>query len=229
MKQNLTDRKHMKCIHLKAVLASIFAIVFVTVLPHTGFVSFFPFAYTIPIVAFVWLYLKAYKDTFADIGFNLKSFGFKPLLIGGLVAVLSLLFLRFIFFPILENIIEFQPTDVELYTRIRGHTGFYIFILIMNPIVGGLYEEIVFHGFIFTRLEKLLHGKYQTLISFLITSVIFGLYHYQLGTADVINAFMMGAAYLVLFLFYKRNLWYSIGCHAIYNTIVITFLYLGYL
>ena len=219
----------MKSIRLKAIITSILVIIFVTVLPHTGLVSFFPFAYTIPIFGLVWFYLITNKETFADIGFSFKLISLKPVLIGGLVAVSALLFLRIIFFPILESFIEFQPVDVELYTKLRGNTGFYIFILIMSAIVGGLYEEIVFHGFIFTRLEKMINAKYKTLFSFLITSLIFGLYHYQLGTADAINAFMMGAVYLGLFLFYKRNLWYPIFCHAIYNTIVITLLFLGYI
>ena len=219
----------MKPISLKIALVSIFAIIFVAVLPHTGILSFFPFSYTIPIIVLVWFCLKINKETFADIGFNFKSISFKSLLIGGLAAVLALLFLRIIFFPILESFIEFQSVDIELYTKLRGNTGYYIFILIMSAIVGGLYEEIVFHGFIFTRLEKMINVKYKTFFSFLITSLIFGLYHYQLGTADAINAFMMGAVYLGLFLFYKRNLWYSIFCHAIYNTIIITFLYLGYI
>lgn len=219
----------MKTRSLLAILASVFAIVFVTVLPHSGFVSFFPFAYTLPVLALVWFYLKMNKETFADIGFSFKSIRFRSLLKGGLAAVLALLFLRMIFFPILESIVQFESVDVELYTKLRGNTGFYIFILIMGAVVGGLYEEIVFHGFIFRRLEKMIPFKHKTLFSFLLTSLIFGLYHYQLGTADAINAFMMGTVYLGLFLFYKRNLWYSIFCHAIYNSIVITLLYVGYI
>ena len=99
----------------------------------------------------------------------------------------------------------------------------------MGWLIGGLYEEIVFHGFIFTRLEKMIKGKYTTSLSFLITASIFGAYHIQLGVDGLINAFVVGTVYLALFLFFKRNLWYSIICHGVYNSIVMTLIYYGYL
>ena len=75
----------------------------------------------------------------------------------------------------------------------------------MGWLVGGFYEEIVFHGFIFSRLEKMSRGKYATAIAFIGTAIIFGAYHFQLGGIGLINALIVGAVYLGLFLFYKRN------------------------
>ena len=105
----------------------------------------------------------------------------------------------------------------------------YLFIIIMGWLVGGFYEEIVFHGFIFTRLEKIIPGRYTTLLSFIGTSIIFGAYHFQLGTAGLINAFILGAIYHALALYFKRNLWVSIICHGVYDTMVITLIYMNYL
>jgi len=165
---------------------------------------------------------------FSSIGLSLKSFNLKSVLIGSLAAILIFSFLQSIFFPLLESIIDFADTDIELYNQIRGNAGYYIFILIMGWIIGGFYEEIVFHGFIFSRFEKMIPGKYAFLLSFLFTSIIFGFYHIQLGGAGAINAFMAGAAYHALALFYKRNLWYAIFCHAAFDTIAITLIYIGY-
>lgn len=214
--------------NLKDYLLSIVAILIIVILPHSGLIPV-PFAYSIPILLFIWLYLKHYRLNFSDIGFDLKSFNLKSLFIGGLIAIVIFCFLQFIFFPILNSFIQFDEVYVELYNQIRGNTGFYIFILIMGWFIGGIYEEIVFHGFIFSRLEKMLPGKFASVIAFLFTSLLFGLYHIQLGAADTINAILAGAGYLALVLYYKRNLWYGIFCHAIYDTIVITLLYLGYL
>jgi len=137
--------------------------------------------------------------------------------------------MQFIFFPVLEYFVVFEDTDVDLYNFIRENKWNYLFIIIMGWLVGGLYEEIVFHGFIFSRLEKMVPGKYATVIGFLGTSIIFGAYHFQLGTAGLINAFIVGAAYHALALYFKRNLWYSIICHGVYDTIVITLIYMNYL
>ncbi|WP_425076822.1 CPBP family intramembrane glutamic endopeptidase [Psychroserpens sp. S379A] len=220
----------MNVVNIKTISTVIFAITFVTILPHTGFLNFFPFDYTVPIIAFVWWYLKRDKASFKDIGFSLKDIGIKPLLVGLLSAILIFLFMQFVFFPIIEIFVEFKPVDVELYNSIRSKdVAYFVFILISSWLVGGVYEEIVFHGFIFTRLENIINGRFKTVICFLITALIFALYHLQLGAADTINAFLVGAGYLGLFLFYKRNLWYAIFCHGFYNTIVITSLYLGYI
>jgi membrane protease YdiL (CAAX protease family) len=133
------------------------------------------------------------------------------------------------FFPALEHFVTFEETNVELYEFLKENKWQYYLILVMGWLIGGLYEEIVFHGFMFSRLEKMFHGKYSTHISFVITSILFGVYHFQLGTGGLINALIVGAVYNALFLYFKRNLWYSIFCHGTYNTLVIVLIYNGYL
>ena len=211
---------------VKDILISITAICIVIILPHTGLIP--NFGYSIPILLFVWLYLKYFGEKISDIGFSFKSFQIKSVLIGSLAALLIFSFLQLVFFPLLESFINFEETDVGLYSFIKKNKWNYLFILIMGWIVGGLYEEIVFHGFIFTRLEKIISGKYSMLFSFLGTSIIFGAYHIQLGPLGAINAFLAGAAYHALALYFKRNLWYSIVCHGVYDTVVITLIYFDY-
>jgi membrane protease YdiL (CAAX protease family) len=212
---------------IKEILLNTILICIIAILPHTELIPLF--GYTIPILLIVWLNLKYSKETFSDIGFSLKRFKPKSIPIGILVAVSTLSFMQLIFFPILEHFVVFDETDVGLYDFIRANKWQYFFIIIMGWLVGGFYEEIVFHGFIFTRLEKMVPGKYNSVIGFLITAIIFGAYHVQLGALGLINALIVGAIYLVLFLFFNRNLWYSIICHGVYNTIVITMIYHGYL
>ena len=212
---------------MKNILISLIAISLVVILPHTGIIP--NFGYSIPILLFIWLYLKYFGEKFSDIGFSFKRFKPKSILVGSLAAGLIICFMQFIFFPILEYFVVFEDTDVELYNFIRENKWNYVFILVMGWVVGGFYEEIVFHGFIFSRLEKTITGKYSVLFSFLGTSIIFGAYHIQLGPAGVINAFLAGAAYHALALYFKRNLWYSIICHGVYDTIVITLIYMNYL
>lgn len=199
----------------------------VVILPHTGLIP--NFGYTIPILFLVWLCLKYFNEKFSDIGFSFKFFKFKSLLFGGLAALFILSFLQLIFFPALESVISLDDTDVELYDFIRSSRWNYLFIILMGWVVGGFYEEIIFHGFIFSRLEKMFTGKYSMLFSFIATSILFGAYHIQLGPLGVINAFLAGAAYHALALYFKRNLWYSIICHGVYDTIVISLIYLDYL
>ncbi|WP_194852454.1 CPBP family intramembrane glutamic endopeptidase [Nonlabens antarcticus] len=213
---------------LRSILLNIAAIGIAIILPYTGWILF-PFGYCFPVFILVWLCLKYQGDSFSNIGFRFKSFRFKPIWVGVSTAILIFCFLQYAFFPVLEQVVEFEDVGNALYERIRGNAELYIFILVMGWVVGGLYEEIVFHGFIFTRLEKMLPGKYATLAGFLITSILFSLYHLQLGMVGAINALIAGAGYHALIIYYKRNLWFGIFCHAAFDTIAATFLYLGYL
>ena len=211
----------------KEILINIIAICTIFILPHAEVIP--TFGYSIPIILLVWLILKYSKETFSDIGFSFKRFEPRSVLIGGLVAIVTVAFMQLIFFPALEYVATFEEKDVGLYDFIRENKWQYFFTLIMGWLIGGLYEEIVFHGFIFTRLEKMIQGKYSTHISFVITASIFGGYHFQLGTLGLINALIVGAVYLGLFLFFNRNLWYAIICHGVYNTIVMTLIFYGYI
>ncbi|TVZ55008.1 CAAX prenyl protease-like protein [Lutibacter sp. Hel_I_33_5] len=215
---------------LTTTFFTLFTIIFIAVFPHLGLITFFPMIYTVPVILLVWLNLKINKESFSDINFRFKDINFKSFIIGILTAILIYLFMRHIFFPFLELFITFKEADVDLYNDLREKgTTYYLIILVLGWIVGGFYESIVFHAFTFSQLEKIIDGKYKTVISFMITSLIFGVYHYQLGTADMINAFVIGIIYLGMFLFYKRNLWNTIFCHGAYNTIAITLLHLGYI
>ncbi len=211
----------------KKTILDLFIVLSIAVFPHLELMPFF--SYSIPIIILVLLALKYRKETFADIGFSLKRFEWKAIPVGVGVALLTLAFMQLIFFPVLENFVTFSEEDVALYDAIRESKAQYLLLVVMGWVIGGLYEEIVFHGFMFTRLEKIFGGRYATKLSFLVTALIFGAYHFQLGAPGLINATIVGMVYLALFLFFKRNLWYPIICHGLYNTAVMTLIYLGYL
>ncbi|WP_459213085.1 CPBP family intramembrane glutamic endopeptidase [Aquimarina rhabdastrellae] len=208
-------------------ILSVIAIATIIFLPHAELIPFF--GYSIPILIFTWLVLKYSNETFSNIGLSFKQFNPKSILIGGAVAALILAFMQLIFHPVLDFFVSLEYKDAGLNDTIQGGSLQFFIMVIMGWLIGGIYEEIVFHGFIFTRLEKIIKGKYSTHISFIITSVIFGVYHIQLGTLGVINALIVGTGYLALFLYFKRNLWYSIICHGFYNTLVMILIYYDYL
>ena len=197
------------------------------ILPHLLPLPFFSFALVIMVM--VWLFLKYDQSSFADIGFSFSKFKIRALLYGVPLAIAIVVFTQFVTFPLIDLIFSFPETEVEMYDKVEGDLSFYLLMVVMGWLIGGVNEEIIFRGFIFLQLKKVVAGKYKTQISFLLTSILFGLYHLQLGPADTINAFLAGMAYHLIFMKFKENLWYSIMCHGIYNTIVITLLYLGYL
>lgn len=210
----------------KNIALTVFATAFVSVFPHLGFMPVF--TYMVPVLLFIWLWLKRSGEDFSSIGFSFGRFKWAAVGIGVLTGIGLFCFTQYIFFPVLAKIIPLQPANLEDFKNIRHNTPTYIFILAMAWVAGGWYEEIVFHGFIFSRIEKLIPGRYSTAVAVLITACIFSLYHVQLGVSGMLNALLAGIGYHLVMLRNKRNGWYAFFAHGIFDTIGITCIYLGY-
>jgi len=208
------------------ILLSILTIAFCFFIPHYANLTIF--IYPIVVLIIVWLYLKYIsKESFSDIFFSFKRFQVKSIWIGAICAILLSLFFKFGWDPFINSIIPSGKIDLSDFASIRNSPVNYAIILMLALFVGGFYEEIIFHGFIFTRLEKIFKGKWATIVAFIITTVIFGLYHFQQGIKGILLTFIAGAVYHVLILKFNRNLWYGIFIHAFFDFIGLTLIYLG--
>jgi len=191
------------------------------VLPHLLLLPFNSYVIIISII--VYIYLKFNNEKFIDIGFDISSFNLKSIFIGLGLSIILVVLSQYVIIPSLAQ--YFDYTDVEMYNQLKGNTEFYILMLLMGWVVGGFYEQLMFHGFIYNELFKIFPNK--KILNFLITSTLFGVYHYQLGPIDAINALLIGVGYLAIVRIYKGDLWVSIFCHGFFNTIVISMLYFG--
>lgn len=94
--------------------------------------------------------------------------------------------------------------------------------------IGGFYEEFFFRGFIHSTFQTWLK-KYKSSfwLGGILTSILFGSYHYQQDIFGMIHAVLAGLYWTFLLRRYKGNLWYPIISHAIYDTIALIMIYLG--
>ena len=208
-------------------LASILAIAFCFIFPHYGGgILVYPFV--VSVIVFLFLKYIA-KEDLDDLFFSFKRFEFASVLIGLAGAVTLSTFFKFAWDPFINIILPGEKIDLSDFANIRGNTVNYITILLLAFIVGGFYEEIIFHGFIFTRLEKMFSRRHSTAVAFCLTTIIFGAYHYQQGIKGVLLTMIAGAVYHLLILKFNRNLWYGIFIHTFFDFIGLTLIYLGYL
>jgi membrane protease YdiL (CAAX protease family) len=212
----------------REIITSVLLIAFCFLFPHY---SGFPiFLYPVIVLAIIWLVLKyTTKENFADLFFSLRRFEPAAIWIGIVTAILLSSFFNFLWDPVISKLLPNQQTDLSDFTGILHNPVNYAFLLLLGFIVGGFYEELVFHGLIFTRLEKILSGRYAKVTAFIISNLIFGAYHFQLGIKGVLLATVAGFAYHALIMKFKRNLWYGIFVHGFFDFIGLTFIYLGYL
>ena len=208
------------------IFLSILTIAFCFFVPHFANLSIF--IYPIVVLMVVWLYLKYIsKENFSDIFFSFKRFQLKAIWIGIIAAILLSLFFRFAWDPFINSIIPSGKIDLSDFASIRNSPVNYAIVLLLALLVGGFYEEIIFHGFIFTRFEKIFKSKWATITAFMLTAIIFGLYHFQQGFKGILLTTIAGAVYHVLILKFNRNLWYGVFVHAFFDFIGLTLIYLG--
>ena len=112
---------------------------------------------------------------------------------------------------------------------IKGNLGEYLYWII--PVTWGsaaFGEEMLFRGFFFTRLLKLLPtGRAWSALAVLMQAVVFGSLHLYLGMSGALVAGMLGIVLASVYLFSGRNLWASILQHGLVDTTSITLIYLG--
>lgn len=105
----------------------------------------------------------------------------------------------------------------------------YLMWIIIGFVLGGLLEEILFRGFLSTRISNFISGnKKGDILALFVTSILFGLCHYYQGWSGVISTGLIGLFFGIIFLFFNKNLWYAILTHGFVNLTAITILYLGH-
>jgi uncharacterized protein len=190
----------------------------------------FPMFVSPAIVLFaVWLFLKFIsKENFSTLLFSLNRFEFKAVWVGAIAAIALSLCLSFLWHPLMDKLLPNEKIDLSSFDFIKGNTFNYLFLLLMALLVGGFFEELFFHGFVFTRFEKMFTGKNTVLLSVIFSNVIFGLYHFHMGIKEIFLATIAGLAYHWLIIKFNRNLWYGLFFHTFLDFIGLTQIYLGY-
>ena len=201
-----------------------FIIAFLVLFPH--FVPLPFYSYAVVCFAVIVIYLRKHKKTLQDIGLKSKSLTAHTFLIGILSALIWIAFNKWFYHPLITHFFVIEPYTE--YDFIRKKLSNLIFTLIAAWIIGGLYEEIVFRGFIQMTIRGwLIKSRHSFWLAGVLTSCLFGLYHWQQGIFGIIPTALGGLFWTFLLWRYKGNLWYPIISHAVFDTIALTMIYFG--
>lgn len=173
--------------------------------------------------------LAMQRRRWSDVGFRWRGCRPTPLLVGGTLGVFYALANDVVIGPLLFRLIGTYP-DFSDFDFVRAHVSGYLIALALSWIVGGLYEELVFRGFLYDALLRYLPVRHaRTPIAVTATAVAFAAYHWQLGAFGIANAFVF--AWFVAAVRYRwpDNLWYAISFHACADMTAFTLMRLGYL
>ena len=121
-----------------------------------------------------------------------------------------------------------ESADMSKYNYLQGNLLLLAVVLIAVFIASSFGEEVIYRGFLINRISELgQNGKKWLNIAVIISSVIFGLVHYDWGPMGMVQTGLMGLSLGISYLILKRNLWVLVMAHAYMDTILMIQMYLG--
>ena len=121
-----------------------------------------------------------------------------------------------------------EGADMSGYNYLQGNLPMLLGALLGIFIVSSFGEEVIYRGFLITRISEMAGNSNNWVkIAVLISAIIFGLAHFEWGLMGMVQTGFMGLALGISFLFVKRNLWVLILAHAYMDTILMIQMYLG--
>jgi membrane protease YdiL (CAAX protease family) len=120
--------------------------------------------------------------------------------------------------------------DVSRFNAVQGNLKVLLTMVPMVWLTSAFPEEVIWRGFLMTRVAKLGGGSRGAWgMALVLTSVHFGLIHFYQGVAGMVATGIMGLLYGLAFLLLGRNLWVVIVAHAASHALSFTAMYLGLL
>lgn len=150
----------------------------------------------------------------------------------------------------LAQIAGWRALDLSTYADLPGNPLALATILLIAWTTAAIGEELLFRGFLLTRLENLLRRTrapflpfprdagegtgdhstfFHTALAVILQAAIFGIAHWYLGAKGVATAMMVGAIYGVWYVLRGRNLLPLIIAHGLTDTVSLVAIYAGVL
>lgn len=204
-------------------LLDVCSIAFLILFPHLAPLPFYLYAVICLVV--IWFLLRKKGMSFRDLGLSKSRFTVKTILAGIISGLIWVVFMQFIYIPVIKSL--FIVTDYTEYNFIQGSLSKLIMTISAAWLIGGFYEEIVFRGYIQSLFEKWISKNSRIPWSIIITSLLFGIYHWQQDIFGIIAAMLGGLYWGFLYRKYNNNLWIVILSHALFDTITLLLIYTG--
>lgn len=176
--------------------------------------------------------LKLRGESLKHFGLTFGKFTFRDLirvlllsLLVFVIAVIGFLLGSFI----IANITGIPETsDLSAYGYLKGNLGMLVLTLAGVYIVSSFGEEVIYRAFLINRISEFnLSPKLGVALALVISSLIFGLAHYEWGLMGIAQTALMGLALGICYIKLKKKLWALVLAHAYMDTILMVQMYLA--
>ena len=131
--------------------------------------------------------------------------------------------LAFVAVGLLAPLLGGMPPQADMsgYEFLRGNIPLAVLTMLAVYIGSSLGEEVVFRGFLISRLHRIFEGYQPNFWSVVVSGAIFGLAHAAWGPLGILQTTAMGWVLGYFYLRYRRNLWITILAHVYMDTLLI--------
>jgi membrane protease YdiL (CAAX protease family) len=175
-----------------------------------------------------WISLRLRNMTWRDVGMAAPTNWPRTLLVGLIAGCAMEALELFVTQPILVHLFH-QPPDLSALAELHNHLGVLALALALTWTVAAFGEELVWRGYVLNRIAEGLGsigGRFA--IAVILSSLVFGLAHYDQGVTGVTENVIDGVILAFLYLASGRNLWVPILAHGITDTVDCILLYSGH-
>ena len=170
---------------------------------------------------------KNRKEKLNSVGFRKPANWGKLLIITFLLGFAIEMTFQILINPIIESLAE-SKIDLSAFDGIQGNLPTYLIYVLIGFVIGGLLEEMLFRGFLLTRIAAFFKSEnVGYAIGIIVLSVLFGVSHMYQGWSGVLNTGLTSILLGLVFVKFDKNLWYAIFTHGFIDLVGFTILYLG--
>ncbi|MGB5326382.1 MAG: CPBP family intramembrane glutamic endopeptidase, partial [Pseudomonadales bacterium] len=122
-----------------------------------------------------------------------------------------------------------EKADMSSYSWLQGDFTMLILALPAVYLVSAVGEEVIYRGFLITRLLELGNSNRRSFsaCTIVFSAVVFGLIHFGWGLMGIVQTTCMGLVLAAAYLLLQRNLWPLILAHGYMDTVLLVQIYLG--
>lgn len=180
----------------------------------------------------IWIGLRVRGQSWDHVGLGFRFGGRRALVRTALqsIAILIAALAAFVAGSVASMNFATTPegADMSGYDYLHGNLPMLLLALSAVYVVSSVGEEVIYRGFLMTRLAEMGSGTRAAWgIALVISAVVFGLAHFDWGLVGIVQTSFMGLALAASYLLVKRNLWALVLAHAYIDTLLLVQMYLG--
>lgn len=121
-----------------------------------------------------------------------------------------------------------ESADFSRYDFLRDNLEGLLLSLLGVYFISSFAEEVIYRAFLINRIVEITQSfKYRKIIAVLLSSVFFGLIHYEWGLMGMVQTGFMGFAMGISYFLLKKRLWTLIIAHIYMDTLLFVQIYLA--